>query len=196
MAYIIKSKQSNINLKYLPKVFKSKNGDNVKIGRYQESDEAELHEILKYIINIEGDSYPQIDISSVEDFRAYYLSHDVFVCKNDSTGEILGSFYVKPNFPGRCSHICNGGFAVKKSARGNGLATKMTDIFLQVARDLGYRAVMFNLVFVSNEFAIKIYRKLGFKEIGRIPSAGDLKDKGYMDAIQFHYDLLTIDKSV
>lgn len=26
---------------------------------------------------------------------------------------VAGCFYVKPNFPGRCSHVCNGGFIVR-----------------------------------------------------------------------------------
>ncbi len=52
-------------------------------------------------------------------FRAYFLSGEAFVAKLE--GKVVGTFYVKPNFPGRCSHICNGGFIVDESVRGNGL---------------------------------------------------------------------------
>ena len=29
----------------------------------------------------------------------------------------MTQFYVKPNFPGRCAHVCNGGFITKKNFR-------------------------------------------------------------------------------
>ncbi|XP_060577637.1 uncharacterized protein LOC132734801 [Ruditapes philippinarum] len=147
------------------------------------------NEILRYIVNEEGDSYPQEDMTSVEDFRAYYLTHDVYVCYDKQTQEVLGAFYIKPNFPGRCSHNCNAGFIVKKSARGRGVGSFMVENYLKIARDLGYRASFFNLVFVTNETSVKMWRKFGFTEIGRVPNAGNLKGRGYTDAIQFHYDL-------
>ena len=143
-------------------------------------------------ISIPGNSYPQDDMTNIEDFRKYYLSHDVFVCKDHETDEVLGAFYIKPNFPGRCSHICNAGFIVKKSERGQGLGKFMAENYLYMARDLGYKASFFNLVFVSNEASIHLWRKLGFKEIGRVPKAGNLKDIGYTDALQFYYDLTTL----
>ena len=41
--------------------------------------------------------------------QGYFLSHAAFVVRDVASGAVLGAFYVKPNFPGRCSHICNGG---------------------------------------------------------------------------------------
>lgn len=60
--------------------------------------------------------------------------------------------------------------------------------FIGMARDLGYRRSMFNLVFVSNEASVALWRKLGFRETGRVPQAGDLKGLGYVDALQIGYD--------
>jgi L-amino acid N-acyltransferase YncA len=65
----------------------------------------------------------------------------------------------------------------------------MGHAFLLLAKDLGYRAAMFNLVFVTNEPSLRLWRALGFREIGRLPNAGNLKGLGYTDAIMFHYDL-------
>ena len=39
----------------------------------------------------------------------------------DWARECLGSFYVKPNYPGRSSHVCNGGFLVTDAARNRGV---------------------------------------------------------------------------
>ena len=48
-------------------------------------------------------------------FKSYYFSYDVFVLKNEN--EVIGCFYIKPNFPDKCSHFCNGGFLVSKKYR-------------------------------------------------------------------------------
>ena len=50
---------------------------------------------------------------------AYHLfsEHDKYA-KEKMGQDILGCFYIKPNFPGRCAHICNGGFIVNPNYRG------------------------------------------------------------------------------
>lgn len=45
----------------------------------------------------------------------------------------LGSFYVKPNYPGRSSHICNGGFLVTEAARNRGVGRLMGEGYLEWA---------------------------------------------------------------
>ncbi|OWF37166.1 L-azetidine-2-carboxylic acid acetyltransferase-like [Mizuhopecten yessoensis] len=196
MAYVIKKTKSDVVLPYLPAEGQLKDGRKVILDYYKDEDEAQVHAIMTYIVNEEGDSYPQEDLADVEDFRAYYLSHDVFVCRDVTSGEVIGSFYVKPNFPGRSSHICNAGFAVSKSSRGQGAGKFMVGHYLQIARDLGYQASFFNLVFVSNETSVKLWRSMGFTEIGRVPNAGNLKGRGFTDALQFYYDLTKIEKKV
>merc|ERR1712173_24334 len=107
---------------------------------------------------------------------------------------IYGTFYVKDNFPGRCSHICNGGFITNSEYRGKGAATIMGRAYLRIAKDLGYRASLFNLVFVTNAPSMRIWRKLGYVETGCIPNAAKLKGiDGYVDAKQFYYDLTEYD---
>ena len=48
----------------------------------------------------------------------------------------LGSFYVKPNYPGRSSHICNGGFLVTEAARNRGVGRLMGEGYLEWAPKL------------------------------------------------------------
>ncbi|XP_060083082.1 uncharacterized protein LOC132562325 [Ylistrum balloti] len=194
MAVVVKRKKSDVILPYIPVEGHLKDGRKVILDWYKDEDEEQVHSIVKYIVNEEGDSYPQENLSDVEDFRGFFASHDVFVCRDVNSSEVLASFYVKPNFPDRCSHICNGGFAVKKSARRLGIGKFIARHYLQVARDLGYQASLFNLVFVTNEAAVGLWRSMGFTEIGRIPNAGNLKGHGNTDAIQFYYDLSKIEK--
>jgi L-amino acid N-acyltransferase YncA len=151
-----------------------------------DDDEAAARELLNEAI-VEGQTYPQLEVLDAAGFRAYFLSHEAFVCR--VAGAVVGAFYVKPNFPGRCAHICNGGFVVARPARGNGVARAMARVFLRVARALGYRAVMFNLVFESNTPSVRLWDSLGFARSGRVPQAGLLAGLGYVDAIQFYKDL-------
>jgi hypothetical protein len=50
--------------------------------------------------------------------------------------ECLGSFYIKPNYPGRSSHVCNGGFLVTDGARNRGVGRLMGEGYLQWAPKL------------------------------------------------------------
>lgn len=60
--------------------------------------------------------------------------------------EVWGTFHIKTNFPGRCSHFCNGGFITDPRRRRRGVGTLMGRAFLRLAKELGYRASYFNLV--------------------------------------------------
>lgn len=72
---------------------------------------------LMNLVIREGKSWPfENEFTTVEDWRGYFLSHTAFVVRaldngmdaarrnSSSQGEVLGCFYIKPNFPGRCSH--------------------------------------------------------------------------------------------
>ncbi|KAF9207275.1 hypothetical protein BGZ49_000827 [Haplosporangium sp. Z 27] len=181
-----------------------------------------LVEAMHKVFNEEverGDTYPQEFLLDTDQFKNYFFSGDSFVLikghyqlatevqvrkdADEWQKDLLGFFYVKPNFPGRCSHICNGGFIVNSNQRGLGIGSILGKAFLKVVPIIGYKASMFNLVFVSNVASIRLWRRLGFKEIGRIPKAGRLKgqgtslqsgqdNEGFVDAIQFYWDFETM----
>ena len=164
----------------------------MRLERYRaEEHEAAIFPILKEAVD-EGQTYPQDTMETIEDFRAFYASHDLFVAVEEDTGETVGSFYVKPNFPGRCSHVCNAGFLVRRDRRKRGISHFLGRAYLTIARDLGYKASLFNLVFVSNAASIRMCEGMGLVEVGRIPKAGDLKGIGFTDAIMFYRDLSTL----
>lgn len=101
-------------------------------------------------------------------------------------GEVLGAFYLKPNFPGWCSHICNAGFIVQPAVRGQGIGRWMAETMLAIAPTKGYTAVMFNLVFATNEPSLNLWRSLDFSTIGRIPQAARLPNGASVDAIMLY----------
>ena len=151
----------------------------------------------------EGISYPyEAPFATEEDFSAYFLSHDAFVARIAKLeeretqeedllhiGKLVGIFYVKPNFPGRCDHICNGGFVVDPDLRRQGIGRILGQQFLELAKALRYEAAFFNLVFEDNEASVRLWKSLGFETTGRIPRAARRKGGGYQDALQMRYDL-------
>ncbi|EDQ92858.1 uncharacterized protein MONBRDRAFT_4934 [Monosiga brevicollis MX1] len=115
----------------------------IVIDRPDEEDLEQARSILNEIIT-EGTTYPYLAPLDQDGFRGYFLSHDAFVAKH--AGQVVGIFYIKPNFPGRCAHICNAGFCVPETHRRKGVARAMAQAYLQLAPQLGYHASMFNLV--------------------------------------------------
>lgn len=67
--------------------------------------------------------------------------------KGDWELRVAGFYYIKPNYPGRASHICNAGFVVPPRNRGLGLGVVLGQSFLHYAPAIGYRSSVFNLVF-------------------------------------------------
>jgi GNAT superfamily N-acetyltransferase len=109
----------------------------------------------------------------------------------DWSKECLGTFYIKPNYPGRSSHICNAGFIVTDAARNRGVGRLMGESYLDWAPKLGYSYSVFNLVYETNVASCKIWDALGFKRIGRVKGAGNLKSypDRLIDAIIYGRDL-------
>jgi len=103
---------------------------------------------------------------------------------------IAGFYYVKPNYPGRSSHICNAGFVVPPNHWNKGYGRVLANSYLHYAPKLGYQASVFNLVYVNNTASIKLWDALGFTRAGLIPNAGRLRKGGggeeYIDAIIYY----------
>jgi ribosomal protein S18 acetylase RimI-like enzyme len=104
-----------------------------------------------------------------------------FVAEED--GRILGTYCIKTNQAGPGDHVCNCGYMVASAARGRGLATAMCEHSQEMAIQLGYKAMQFNFVVSTNEGAVKLWNKLGFATVGRLPTAFNHPSKGYVDAL-------------
>ncbi|KAI8454545.1 hypothetical protein BY996DRAFT_7088007 [Phakopsora pachyrhizi] len=108
--------------------------------------------------------------------------------------QIVGMHYIKPNYPGRSSHLCNGGFVVDPRYRGYRFGKALAKSFLHYAPKLGYKGSVFNLVYTNNHSSVAIWDSLGFNRVGLIPRAGRLKcstekspeGEEYVDAIVYH----------
>lgn len=101
----------------------------------------------------------------------------------EEDANVLGTYYIKSNQQGPGNHVCNCGYMVSSAARGRGLATAMCEHSQEIARQLGYKAMQFNLVVSSNEGAIRLWHSLGFATVGRLPKAFHHPSQGYVDAL-------------
>ncbi|WP_114416547.1 GNAT family N-acetyltransferase [Marinospirillum perlucidum] len=101
----------------------------------------------------------------------------------EEDGQLLGTYYIKTNQGGPGQHVCNCGYMVASAARGRGLATALCEHSQKQARALGYQAMQFNFVAATNEGAVRLWKKLGFAEVGRLPGAFNHPQAGYVDAL-------------
>jgi len=101
----------------------------------------------------------------------------------EECGQILATYYLKTNQSGPGGHVCNCGYMVSATARERGLATAMCEHSQAVARELGYKAMQFNFVASSNEGAVRLWNRLGFATVGRLPKAFQHPSRGYVDAL-------------
>jgi len=130
----------------------------------------------------EGTTYAHPRDTSEEEARKIWmdLPSKTFITERD--GEILGTYYIKTNQSGPGSHVCNCGYMVSSKASGQGIATEMCKHSQKIAIELGYKAMQFNFVAASNEGAVRLWNKLGFENVGRLPKAFKHPTKGFVDA--------------
>lgn len=155
-----------------------------------------------------GDTYPQAEKSTLEEYIKYWFHSFCVVVLRTANTEIdptwtdwdsifLGTFYIKPNYPGRCSHNCNAGFMVNHSHRGKKIGYRLAQVYLKWAPLLGYKYSVFNLVFVTNTASWKIWDRFKFDRIGYLPKAALLKGHDErVDAILFGKDLTNVEQEL
>jgi len=144
--------------------------------------------ILEPIIRA-GETYTLPRDFSPEQALAYWYSphHKVFVAEEN--GEISGTYYLRANQQGGGSHVANCGYMTASWATGRGVASTMCAHSLDLARNLGFRAMQFNFVVGTNESAVHLWQKFGFEVVGRLPQAFRHPRHGYVDALVMYRQL-------
>lgn len=133
-----------------------------------------------------GDTYPMVDSMQPGAFGSYWFQDFAAIMLVGTSGLdlshhtdwsqlCLGSYYIKPNYPGRSSHVCNAGFLVTEAARNRGVGRLLGESYIDWAPKLGYTYSVFNLVYETNVASCKIWDQLGFNRIGRVKGCGRLK---------------------
>lgn len=159
----------------------------IVIRKYRETDVPEMLEIWNEIVE-EGVAFPQEELLSLEQALSFF-SEQSYTGVAVENGEILGLYIVHPNHIGRCGHIANASYGVKSGQRGKRIGERLVVNSLEVAEDLGFRIMQYNVVAVTNKGAIHLYKKLGFTPLGVIPNGFRQKDGNYVDIMPFYIEI-------
>lgn len=134
------------------------------------ADRERLFEIFSDVV-ARGEGYPESAPLTADRFAASWIDPPVVVVGRRAH-DVVGAYYLKPNFPGRAAHIANAGYVVAREHRGSGIGRRLVEDSIVRAGASGFDAIMFNLVFESNP-GRQLYERLGWREIGRVPRAVD-----------------------
>lgn len=155
---------------------------NPEIRPATDADRDAIWTIMEPVIR-EGATYPLDPGLGREGAMEYWFAPDkqVFVAEVD--GQVLGTYYLKPNCTGLGDHVANAGYMTHPDARGRGIAMRMARDSFERAKSAGFHAMQYNLVVASNEVALRLWQRLGLQVIGRLPEAFRHKRNGFVDAL-------------
>ncbi|TCK98750.1 L-amino acid N-acyltransferase YncA [Natranaerovirga hydrolytica] len=162
----------------------------IRIRAYNEKDLPAMLTIWNDIVE-EGNAFPQMKKLDIETGRKFFEEQSYTGVAIDNHN-IVGMYILHPNNVGRCGHISNASYGVKKGYRGKKLGEKMVLDSLREAKRLKFRIMQFNAVVKNNEAAIHLYEKIGFQKLGVIPKGFLLPDGSYEDIISYYISLDTI----
>jgi len=156
----------------------SPSGTTVGIGPVLESELDALHALFERVVAAK-EGYPHAPPLTRDAFDATWVSTVTMTVVARLVGragpEVVGAYYLRPNFVGRAAHIANAGYVVGGPWRRRGIGRLLVEDSIGRAPLLGFDAIQFNLVFASNP-ARSLYADLGWREIGRLPDAVDGED--------------------
>jgi ribosomal protein S18 acetylase RimI-like enzyme len=136
-----------------------------------------------------GETYPYPPDLSPEEAFDLWLAKPTATYVALKEGQIVGTYYIKPNQPGLGSHVCNAGFIVAGQNTNQGIGRAMCQHALEEAKKLGFKAMQFNLVVSTNEPAVHLWQSCGFQVIGVLPKAFNHLQLGYVDAYVMYQSL-------
>jgi ribosomal protein S18 acetylase RimI-like enzyme len=133
-----------------------------------------------------GDSYPYPPETTRDQAMGWWFPQGGWTFVAEMAGHVVGTYVMKANQPGRGSHIANCGYMVSADARGRGVGEALCRHSLDEARQLGFRAMQFNLVVSTNTPAVALWQKCGFAIVGTVPGAFRHPAHGLVDAYVMH----------
>lgn len=159
----------------------------IAIRAYEKRDIREAVAIWNTVVE-GGDAFPQTDCLNEQTGQEFFAAQSYTgVAYDTESKEIVGLYILHPNNVGRCGHICNASYAVKKGIRGRHIGEQMVRHCMDKGKELGYRILQFNAVVADNLPALRLYEKLEFVRLGVIPGGFLKKDGTYHDiVVQYH----------
>ena len=161
----------------------------IKIREYRLEDAKSASTIWNQVVE-DGIAFPQEETLSTEEGNSFFLEQTYTgIAEDTDTKEIVGLYILHPNNVGRCGHICNASYAVRKDIRGEHIGEKLVLDCLEQAKKKGFKIMQFNAVVASNTHALHLYERIGFVKLGTIPGGFKMPDGHYEDIIVHDYTL-------
>jgi L-amino acid N-acyltransferase YncA len=153
----------------------------VVVMAIREASEADWPHIYPFYRRIvgEGRTYTLPPGQTCDEARTYWLEPAPWravVATID--GVVVGSAKMGPNRPGRGAHVATASFMVDPDRQGEGIGLALGRHVVEWSRSTGYRAIQFNAVVETNEGAVRLWQRLGFRIIGTVPEAFDDAERG------------------
>ena len=145
----------------------------ITVKRMTEREISACTEIWNSVVR-DGNAFPQeeeLDENSAAEFFSAQSYTGAAVC--EESGEIVGVYILHPNNVGRCGHICNASYAVKKDRRGEHIGEALVRDCMRVAAELGFRVLQFNAV-VSTKARLRCTKSWALRSLGLSPGASGL----------------------
>jgi L-amino acid N-acyltransferase YncA len=160
---------------------------NINVRAYNADDISSITHIWNEVVE-EGISFPQEDFLTKETGDTFFSAQTYCAVAEDRENrKIYGLYILHPNNVGRCGHICNASYAISSESRGLHIGGKLvTDCLIQ-AKQHGFRIIQFNAVVATNAHARHLYERLGFEQLGTIPSGFRMKDGHYEDICPYYH---------
>ena len=161
----------------------------IEIRQYEQRDAAQAAEIWNEVVE-DGKAFPQMEKLDEVTGHAFFTEQTYTgVAYDAATGELVGLYILHPNNVGRCGHICNASYAVKKTVRGQHIGEKLVTHCLKQGKTCGFRVCSSTQSSRATRVRFALYKRLGFTQLGVIPGGFLNKDGEYEDIIP-HYHVL------
>lgn len=156
------------------------------IKEYQKKYLPEMTDIWNEVVK-DGVAFPQEELLTLKSGEEFFSQQTYCGAAVDAESErVCGLYILHPNNVGRCSHICNASFAVKKECRGLHIGEKLVLDCMAQGREHGFKIIQFNAVVAENIHARRLYERLGFIQLGTVPGGFRMKDSSYSDICLYY----------
>lgn len=133
-----------------------------------------------------GETYAHARDMTKAEALAHWFQPDRTVFVAEEGGHVIGTYYLRANRPGPGSHVANAGFMVAEEVGGQGIGQALCTHALTAAKAAGFLAMQFNFVVASNTRAVRLWQRMGFDIVGRVPDAFLHPVHGMCEALVMH----------
>ena len=158
------------------------------VKAYGPDDLPAMIEIWNQVVE-EGIAFPQEELLDEVTGPAFFAGQTHCGAAVGEDGTVLGLYILHPNNVGRCGHIANASYAVRRGLRGLHIGEQLVLDSPAKAKEYGFGVMQFNAVVASNIHARHLYERLGFVPLGVIPKGFRMKDGHFEDICPYYHEL-------